>query len=160
MICSSVKRFFTSNLLELRDWTPDRRATQNRGDVDLVESLFANRRNEEPTRQSLAQLIRNLEELENDIVHGCFDLHPNIDSSSLQSIIDVANDLVESLPSRTTSAGQAALRFFMQEIRRRAVEIFDIAAGTINTLNVEKAFNAIDELPYPPYVYTVTEAEA
>src|SRR5581483_8302938 len=34
MICSSVKRFFTSNLRRLRDWTPNRRATQNRGDVD------------------------------------------------------------------------------------------------------------------------------
>ena len=36
MICSSVKRFFTSNLLRLGDWTPDRCATQNRGDVALV----------------------------------------------------------------------------------------------------------------------------
>jgi len=34
MICSSEKRFFTSNLLELRDWTPNRRATQKRGYVD------------------------------------------------------------------------------------------------------------------------------
>jgi len=33
MICSSENRFFTSNLLAVRDWTPDRRATQNRGDV-------------------------------------------------------------------------------------------------------------------------------
>jgi hypothetical protein len=33
MICSSVKRFFTSNLRRLGDWTPNRRATQNRGDV-------------------------------------------------------------------------------------------------------------------------------
>ena len=35
MICSSVKRFFTSNLLRMGDWTPNRRATQNRGDVAL-----------------------------------------------------------------------------------------------------------------------------
>lgn len=28
-ICSSVKRFFTSNLLRLRDWTPNYGATQN-----------------------------------------------------------------------------------------------------------------------------------
>jgi hypothetical protein len=33
MICSSEKRFFMSNLLALRDWTPDRCATQNWGDV-------------------------------------------------------------------------------------------------------------------------------
>src|SRR5690606_16890946 len=33
MICSSEKRFFTSNLLALGSWTPDRAATQNRGDV-------------------------------------------------------------------------------------------------------------------------------
>ncbi|KAF1697078.1 hypothetical protein CSC64_00945 [Pseudoxanthomonas koreensis] len=33
MICSSEKRFFTSNLLALGNWTPVRRATQNRGDV-------------------------------------------------------------------------------------------------------------------------------
>ncbi len=33
MICSSEKRFFTSNLLVDGDWTPDRGATQNRGDV-------------------------------------------------------------------------------------------------------------------------------
>ncbi|XUP37829.1 hypothetical protein WAE31_10255 (plasmid) [Xanthomonas axonopodis pv. vasculorum] len=35
MICSSVKRFFTSNLLQVGNWTPNWRATQNRGDVDL-----------------------------------------------------------------------------------------------------------------------------
>jgi hypothetical protein len=33
MICSSEKRFFTSNLRLVGDWTPNRRATQNRGDV-------------------------------------------------------------------------------------------------------------------------------
>jgi hypothetical protein len=33
MICSSVNRFFTSNLRLVGDWTPNRRATQNRGDV-------------------------------------------------------------------------------------------------------------------------------
>jgi hypothetical protein len=33
MICSSEKRFFTSNLLVRWDWTPDRRATQKRGNV-------------------------------------------------------------------------------------------------------------------------------
>lgn len=31
MICSSEKRFFTSNLLRLRDWTPNRCATQKPG---------------------------------------------------------------------------------------------------------------------------------
>ena len=41
MICSSVKRFFTSNLLESRNWTPDRRATQNRGDVGWTSAGFA-----------------------------------------------------------------------------------------------------------------------
>lgn len=34
MICSSVNRFFTSNLRQLRDWTPNLCATQNWGDVD------------------------------------------------------------------------------------------------------------------------------
>ena len=33
MICSSEKRFFTSNLLLNGDWTPNRGATQKRGDV-------------------------------------------------------------------------------------------------------------------------------
>jgi hypothetical protein len=33
MICSSVNRFFTSNLLVRWDWTPNRCATQNRGGV-------------------------------------------------------------------------------------------------------------------------------
>ncbi|WP_262072355.1 hypothetical protein, partial [Stenotrophomonas sp. Marseille-Q5258] len=33
MICSSEKRFFTSNLLVVEDWTPNRRATQSRADV-------------------------------------------------------------------------------------------------------------------------------
>ncbi|MGG6316268.1 site-specific integrase, partial [Stenotrophomonas muris] len=33
MICSSEKRFFTSNLLLIEDWTPNRFATQSRGDV-------------------------------------------------------------------------------------------------------------------------------
>ena len=31
MICSSENRFFTSNRRRLGDWTPNRRATQNRG---------------------------------------------------------------------------------------------------------------------------------
>ncbi|AUJ13975.1 hypothetical protein BVV20_20425 [Xanthomonas oryzae pv. oryzae] len=34
MICSSEKRFFTSNLLGLGNWTPSRCATQTWGDVD------------------------------------------------------------------------------------------------------------------------------
>ncbi|AUI89646.1 hypothetical protein EBA01_04325 [Xanthomonas oryzae pv. oryzae] len=33
MICSSEKRFFTSNLLGLGNWTPSRCATQTWGDV-------------------------------------------------------------------------------------------------------------------------------
>jgi len=33
MICSSEKRFFTSNLLRLGDWIPNCCATQKRGDV-------------------------------------------------------------------------------------------------------------------------------
>ncbi|QWN26702.1 hypothetical protein DGM93_22750 [Xanthomonas phaseoli pv. phaseoli] len=33
MICSSEKRFFTSNLLGVGNWTPNCGATQNRGDV-------------------------------------------------------------------------------------------------------------------------------
>jgi len=37
MICSSEKRFFTSNLLRLGDWTPNRGATQKRGDVGANE---------------------------------------------------------------------------------------------------------------------------
>ncbi|AVU03680.1 hypothetical protein EBA05_16510 [Xanthomonas oryzae pv. oryzae] len=35
MICSSEKRFFTSNLLGIGNWTPNRCATQTRGDVAL-----------------------------------------------------------------------------------------------------------------------------
>ena len=31
MVCSSEKRFFTSNFRHLGDWTPSRRATQNWG---------------------------------------------------------------------------------------------------------------------------------
>ncbi|AUJ11473.1 hypothetical protein BVV20_02975 [Xanthomonas oryzae pv. oryzae] len=33
MICSSEKRFFTSNLLGIGNWTPSRCATQTWGDV-------------------------------------------------------------------------------------------------------------------------------
>ncbi|AUJ13568.1 hypothetical protein BVV20_17510 [Xanthomonas oryzae pv. oryzae] len=36
MICSSEKRFFTSNLLGLGNWTPSRCATQTWGDVEFV----------------------------------------------------------------------------------------------------------------------------
>ncbi|OWB26125.1 hypothetical protein XocBAI20_15655 [Xanthomonas oryzae pv. oryzicola] len=36
MICSSEKRFFTSNLLGIGNWTPNQGATQNRGDVAFV----------------------------------------------------------------------------------------------------------------------------
>ncbi|QBH02326.1 hypothetical protein EYC57_01075 [Xanthomonas oryzae] len=35
MICSSEKRFFTSNLLGVGNWTPNQGATQNRGDVGV-----------------------------------------------------------------------------------------------------------------------------
>jgi len=38
MICSSENRFFTSNLRRLGNWTPNRRATQNRGDVAGTQS--------------------------------------------------------------------------------------------------------------------------
>ncbi len=38
MICSSLNRFFTSNLLVRGDWTPNRPATQNRGDVGFREA--------------------------------------------------------------------------------------------------------------------------
>jgi hypothetical protein len=37
MICSSEKRF-TSNLLQVGNWTPNYRATQNRGDVVWAQS--------------------------------------------------------------------------------------------------------------------------
>jgi hypothetical protein len=37
MICSSVNRFFTSNLLRMGDWTPNCGATQKRGDVDVAK---------------------------------------------------------------------------------------------------------------------------
>lgn len=43
MICSSEKRFFTSNRLRVRDWTPNHRATQQRGDVDEGMLIFAER---------------------------------------------------------------------------------------------------------------------
>ncbi|QEO26092.1 hypothetical protein F0H32_07730 [Xanthomonas translucens pv. undulosa] len=33
IICSSVKRFFTSNLLKVGNWTPNRHATQRWGYV-------------------------------------------------------------------------------------------------------------------------------
>ena len=33
MICSSLNRFFMSNLRQLRNWTPNQPATQNRADV-------------------------------------------------------------------------------------------------------------------------------
>ncbi|APP84440.1 hypothetical protein BI317_09895 [Xanthomonas hortorum pv. gardneri] len=38
MICSSVKRFFTSNLLGVGNWTPNWGATQNWVDVDRALS--------------------------------------------------------------------------------------------------------------------------
>lgn len=40
MICSSEKRFFTSNLLVVEDWTPNRRATQSRGDVSQPDVVI------------------------------------------------------------------------------------------------------------------------
>jgi len=43
MICSSENRFFTSNLRRLGNWTPNRRATQNRGDVAGTRALLAGR---------------------------------------------------------------------------------------------------------------------
>ncbi|QBN36522.1 hypothetical protein EBA03_16115 [Xanthomonas oryzae pv. oryzae] len=40
MICSSEKRFFTSNLLGIGNWTPNRCATQTRGDVGRTASIL------------------------------------------------------------------------------------------------------------------------
>ncbi|SBV50871.1 transposase [Xanthomonas bromi] len=42
MICSSEKRFFTSNLLGIGNWTPNRCATQTRGDVvEITPAQFS-----------------------------------------------------------------------------------------------------------------------
>jgi len=59
MICSSLKRFFTSNLLGLGDWTPNLRATQNRGDVGRRSELKRLRVLEEENRK-LKQLVADL----------------------------------------------------------------------------------------------------
>ena len=48
MICSSEKRFFTSNLLALGNWTPNRRATQNQGDVARPRYHFPYCRRQRP----------------------------------------------------------------------------------------------------------------
>ncbi|QEW15510.1 hypothetical protein DYQ48_11470 [Xanthomonas hortorum] len=40
MICSSVKRFFTSNLLGVGNWTPNWGATQNWVDVAATPVAF------------------------------------------------------------------------------------------------------------------------
>jgi hypothetical protein len=40
MICSSVKRFFMSNLLHQWDWTPKLRATQTGGTSELTQHEF------------------------------------------------------------------------------------------------------------------------
>ncbi|QBG89915.1 hypothetical protein EYC54_22860 [Xanthomonas oryzae] len=39
MICSSEKRFFTSNLLGIGNWTPNQGATQTWGDVGCLRLL-------------------------------------------------------------------------------------------------------------------------
>ncbi|QBG86899.1 hypothetical protein EYC54_02895 [Xanthomonas oryzae] len=44
MICSSEKRFFTSNLLGIGNWTPNQGATQTRGDVGVRARLAPARR--------------------------------------------------------------------------------------------------------------------
>jgi|JI10StandDraft_1071094.scaffolds.fasta_scaffold895322_2 hypothetical protein len=118
--------------------------------IELVESFFPHKKGDDPTRHSLIQLRGYLEGLEDDIVHDCFDLHPNSSTSELALIVDEADELVKTLPMRTTSAERAALRFFIEEIRRRAIEVFEISVVCINTLDVERAFNAVDKLPYPP----------
>jgi putative transposase len=43
MICSSEKRFFTSNLLQVGNWTPNYRATHNRGYVGRTGTLWEGR---------------------------------------------------------------------------------------------------------------------
>ena len=42
MICSSEKRFFTSNLLVIEDWTPNRFSTRSRGGVGPTVAYAAN----------------------------------------------------------------------------------------------------------------------
>lgn len=118
--------------------------------IDLAESFFSNSKKDQPTLQNLGQLRKDLENLENAIIHEHFDSHPTIDTSELASIMDTADVLIETLPGRSSSAGQAALRFFMEEIRRRAFEIFDISIMSISVLDAEKTFNMVNELPYPP----------
>ena len=119
--------------------------------IELVESLFSNRSREEPTRQSLVRLRKSLEELEDAIVGEYFDQHPNIDTSELAAILEEAENLIETLPDRTSSAGQAALRYLAMEIHRRAHELFNISIMSISVLDAENAFAAVDELPYPPH---------
>ena len=76
MICSSVKRFFTSNLLGLRDWTPNRRATQKWGDVDDTRCSLASLTPElsrAAKRRRLERIVRPLMRHRSEdptVVHG------------------------------------------------------------------------------------------
>ncbi|WP_313497430.1 hypothetical protein [Pseudoxanthomonas mexicana] len=61
MICSSENRFFTSNLLIRWDWTPNRPATQNRGDVDTGRGgfRFADRQGRAATSEAQRIVLGN-----------------------------------------------------------------------------------------------------
>lgn len=53
MICSSVKRFFMSNLLVVVDWTLKSGATQFRGDVGIITEFHTRRERDQKLRDRL-----------------------------------------------------------------------------------------------------------
>ncbi|AXI20644.1 hypothetical protein CDO11_05150 [Xanthomonas oryzae pv. oryzae] len=57
MICSSEKRFFTSNLLGVGNWTPNGGATQNRGTSRVRQASQHRLRREHRSRQRRDQTI-------------------------------------------------------------------------------------------------------
>ncbi|QBG96064.1 hypothetical protein EYC55_12205 [Xanthomonas oryzae] len=57
MICSSEKRFFTSNLLGIGNWTPNRCATQTRGDVAVEDADDLRQVDHRETQHQTPELI-------------------------------------------------------------------------------------------------------
>ncbi|APP87394.1 hypothetical protein BI317_25425 (plasmid) [Xanthomonas hortorum pv. gardneri] len=71
MICSSVKRFFTSNLLGVGNWTPNWGATQNWVDVagSLITLLIAFYcQTKRDSELSVSALVGVMTQLQDDLV--------------------------------------------------------------------------------------------
>lgn len=120
--------------------------------IELMESFFTANSSDKPTLRCLEHLRSTLEELERSIALDHLDQYPNIDTTELAAMLEAADALVESYSARGSSAGRNSLRFFIEEAKRRSVEIFHIAICSISVQDANDCFTKVEQMRmrYPP----------